>query len=113
MSARIRPLRQIDFIDFARVVITYMDDWSNSAQQRTLLALDACAGLKEESDKKYRLWQTVELNLWEFPEAVENGFHKFYKDSFTERLEALHYHDANCVNTAKCDICKVIARWCK
>ena len=37
-----------DFNSFARITVTYMEDWSKKAQKRILLALDACAGLNDD-----------------------------------------------------------------
>tara|TARA_R100001377_G_C3089614_1_gene75359 strand:- start:33 stop:371 length:339 start_codon:yes stop_codon:yes gene_type:complete len=101
-----------DFNSFARITVTYMEDWSKKAQKRILLALDACAGLKDDSEKRFRLWQTLETALWEFPEAVEMGFKKFVTLRFAERQDALQYHDRNCVHS-DCTICDLMDKWCK
>ena len=92
---RIRPIRHLSFNDFVRVIISYDDVWSNSAKNKIKLALDACAGLEDETDKKYRLWQTVKIILWEIEEAVETGFTDYARKAFTERHEALQYHNKN------------------
>ena len=101
-----------DFNSFARITVTYMEDWSKKAQKRILLALDACAGLNDDSEKKFRLWQTLETTLWEFPEAVDIGFKKFVTLRFAERQDALHYHDRNC-NFSECTICDLMDKWYK
>ena len=67
--------------------------------------------LETEIEKKYRLWQTVKIVLWEIPEAVEIGFTDYAKEAFTERHEALQYHDKNCTDFYNCNICDIMKRW--
>tara|TARA_R100001443_G_scaffold72179_1_gene80303 strand:+ start:18560 stop:18871 length:312 start_codon:yes stop_codon:yes gene_type:complete len=101
----------MSFIDFSRVIISYDNAWSDSAKKKIKLALDACAGLETEIEKKYRLWQTVKIVLWEIPEAVEIGFTDYARKAFTERHEALQYHDKNCTDFYNCNICDIMKRW--
>ena len=109
-SRRIRHIRDLKYDDFARVIVSYDNEWSNSAKDRIKLAFNACSGLEDESDKKYRLWQTIQVLLWEFPEAVDIGFNHYAKKNFIERYNALQYHDKNCKGK-DCKVCDIMDRW--
>ena len=97
----------MSYEDMKRVVTTF--DWSKKAQTRLKQTFNVCDSLSEEKDKRFRLWQCLNMVLWENHEAVDIGFRPFAKKYFNERLDALHYHDKNC--NEYCEVCKKLERW--
>ena len=112
-TRRIGPIRHLGFDDFVKVIISYDKIWSNSAKKKIKLALDACSGLEDETAKKYRLWQTVKIILWEIPEAVDIGFTDYARKAFSERHEALLYHEKNQANFYNNYISGIMKGWNK
>tara|TARA_R100001463_G_scaffold83327_1_gene137886 strand:+ start:202 stop:543 length:342 start_codon:yes stop_codon:yes gene_type:complete len=97
----------MSYEDMKRVVTTF--DWSSRARRRLKQTFNVCDSLSEEKDKRFRLWQSLNMVLWENQEAVDMGFRKFARKHFNERLDALHYHDKNC--NKYCEICAKLKRW--
>jgi|5_EtaG_2_1085323.scaffolds.fasta_scaffold36567_3 hypothetical protein len=97
----------MSYKDMKRVVTTF--DWSKKARKRLRQTFNVCDSLSEEKDKRFRLWQSLKIVLWENNEAVEMGFRKFAKKHFNERLDALYYHDKNC--NKYCEVCAKLERW--
>lgn len=97
----------MSYEDMKRVVATF--DWSKNARKRLRQTFNVCDSLSEEKDKRFRLWQSLKIVLWENREAVDMGFRKFARQRFNERLDALHYHDKNC--NEYCEVCAKLERW--
>ena len=104
---RMPRLRNMSYDDIKRVVATF--DWSKKAKKRLKQAIVVCDSLEGEYDKRFRLWQTINVVLWENNEAVDIGFRTFAKKYFNDRLDALKYHDKNC--NKYCNICKIMESW--
>lgn len=104
---RLPRLRNMSYEDMKRVVVTF--DWSKKARKRLRQTFNVCDSLSEEKDKRFRLWQSLKIVLWENREAVDMGFRKFARHHFNERLDALHYHDKNC--NKYCEVCAKLERW--
>ena len=105
--SRLPRLRNMSYEDMKRVVTTF--DWSKKARKRLRQTFNVCDSLSEEKDKRFRLWQSLKIVLWEQREAVEMGFREFARQRFNERLDALHYHDKNC--NEYCEVCAKLERW--
>jgi len=70
------------------------------------IALKATSAYYSDKDKIFRVWQTLEKELWSIPEAVEKGFHKYVSEKRVEILQAFEYHNINC--QSKCKLCEVL-----
>ena len=70
------------------------------------IALKATRAYYSDNDKIFRVWQTLEKELWNIPEAVEKGFHKYISEKRERILQAFKYHDINC--ESKCELCEVL-----
>ena len=44
------------------------------------IALKTTSVYYSDKDKIFRVWQTLEKELWSVPEAVEKGFHKYISE---------------------------------
>tara|TARA_S200002703_G_scaffold136285_2_gene125546 strand:+ start:2340 stop:2708 length:369 start_codon:yes stop_codon:yes gene_type:complete len=70
------------------------------------IALKATSVYPDDKNKIFRVWQTLEKELWSIPEAVEKGFHSYIEERKKEILQAFEYHNANC--KSKCKLCEVL-----
>ena len=70
------------------------------------IALKATSVYYSDKDKIFRVWQTLEKELWSVPEAVEKGFHKYISEKRERILQAFEYHDINC--ESECELCEVL-----
>lgn len=93
-------------------LLTIMDDFSHVSRIKLLLALEVCDELDDEDDRKFRLRQTLYTALWEFEDAVKNGFDTWLDDNLLVRHHAIMYHSSNegeCGH--ECKLCKGNYRW--
>ena len=100
-------MSMLSFKDMKLVSLSYLDEFSRLNQQRLLVAIKSCEPMKTEREKKFRLYRILHLILWDIEEAVEIGFVNFINTKFSERLEAIKYHDFNKDQNCFCSICKL------
>lgn len=60
-----------------------------------------------DKEKSYRLINTLKQRLWDVPEAIETGFHKYIRNKTKEHIQLLNYHDKHCPKE-NCKVCEVL-----
>jgi|TARA_R110000782_G_scaffold247939_1_gene334806 hypothetical protein len=104
--------RKLSYSEYKRAMLTYLNSFKLESKRRLLLAFEVCDKMEDESEKKYRLEQTVNSVLWDFDEAIEIGFAEWKSFNLVNRNNALIYHD---LNKDECDgnclLCKEAFGW--
>lgn len=77
------------------VLLSFLDDFSEENQRQILLAISLCDDNEPDRDKIFRMLYCFKNALWDKPEAVSMGFHKWMEVYFSERIGAMHYHNIN------------------
>ena len=93
-------------------ILSILDDFSFISRTKLILALEVCDELDDESEKKFRLRQTLHTVLWEFDDAVATGFEQWLDNNLLIRHHAIIYHslnDGECGH--ECQLCKGNYRW--
>jgi hypothetical protein len=60
-----------------------------------------------DKEKSYRLINTLKHRLWDIPEAIETGFHKYIRIKTKEYTDLLNYHSKHCPKE-NCKVCEVL-----
>lgn len=76
------------------------------SKKKLLVAFDASKEYSDEKDQIYRVWKSLERELWKNETAIDEGFHTFIRRKIVEINEAFKYHDKNC--QSKCELCEVL-----
>ena len=79
---------------------------SKESINKVRLAINVCESLMYDKDKIFRLTQTYIQQLWDIPEAVEMGFHKYFRIEATKNKKMLQYHKKHCPKTIYCKVCE-------
>ena len=88
------------------VIIKMSSGLSDESIKRIVLAINVCNSLHGEKDKIYRLTQTYIDCLWDIPDAVSVGFHKYFRQTVKKTKALLQYHRKHCPQVEGCLVCK-------
>lgn len=75
-----------------QVIESYMGDLSKDNQNRMQIIIDTCKQLKEK-EQIFNMTTGFRSCLWDIPEAVTMGFHKWMEENIPQRLAAIQYHE--------------------
>ncbi len=87
------------------VIIIMSEDLSDKSLKNIVLAMNVSASLLDDKDKIYRLTQTYRSALWDIPEAISQGFHKYLRINAEETKKMLSYHKKHCPKDTTCKVC--------
>ena len=90
------------------VIIKMCKGLSDESINKIRLAINVCESLMYDRDKIFRLTQTYIQQLWDIPEAVNTGFHKYFKQEATKQKKLLQYHKKHCPKTHECKVCEIM-----
>tara|TARA_R100000734_G_C3278177_1_gene72448 strand:- start:269 stop:589 length:321 start_codon:yes stop_codon:yes gene_type:complete len=78
--------------------------FDKESSKRIKAAISAASVFDDDSSKIFRLWATLEIELWKIEEAVELGFHRWIEEQRQNVKLAVKYHEHNCND--KCEFCE-------
>ena len=90
------------------ILNTLFNTLNKSEQNRLLLAFEVCKELEDETDKNFRLEQTIDMVLWNNNVAISIGFLKWKEKNILQRYHAIKYHNLNDECKDNCEICRGI-----
>ena len=81
-------------------------DYSPANIQRVKMAVNVCESLIDDTDKMYRMNDTLMLCFWDIREAIEMGFPQYLKQELKLSKEIVEYHKYNCEGEPDCVVCQ-------
>tara|TARA_R110001592_G_scaffold13564_14_gene61974 strand:- start:1131 stop:1505 length:375 start_codon:yes stop_codon:yes gene_type:complete len=90
------------------VIIKMSSDLTDGSIKNIVLAINVCHSLQNDKDKIYRLTQTFIETLWDIPEAIEQGFHKYLRTRARKIKALFQYHNKHCPNNELCKVCEIM-----
>ena len=90
------------------ILYTLFNTFDKNEQNRLLLAFEVCQEVELETDKNYRLDQTIDMILWNNHNAVSVGFLEWKEKNILQRHHAIKYHSLNDECGNNCEICRGI-----
>lgn len=97
-----------DYEECESVIIKMCSGLTDESINKIRLAINVCGSLMYDKDKIFRLTQTYLQVLWDIPEAIEMGFHKYFRKEVKKQKALLQYHKKHCPNTPECKVCEQI-----
>jgi len=95
----------LSYDERVEILYTLFNTFNKSEQNRLLLAFEVCNELENETDKNYRLDQTIDMILWNNNIAVNIGFVEWKDKNIYQRHHAIKYHNLNNECKGDCEIC--------
>jgi len=90
------------------VIIKMSSGLTDGSIKNIVLAINVCHSLQDDKDKIYRLTQTFMETLWDKPEAIEMGFHKYFRLRANKIKGLFLYHDKHCPKNELCKVCEIM-----
>tara|TARA_R100000734_G_scaffold18944_1_gene17167 strand:+ start:1178 stop:1552 length:375 start_codon:yes stop_codon:yes gene_type:complete len=90
------------------VIIKMCSRLTDESINKVRLAINVCESLMYDKDKIFRLTQTYLETLWDIPEAIEMGFHRYFRKEVNKQKKLLQYHAKHCPKTHECKVCQIM-----
>lgn len=95
-----------DYEECESVIIKMCSGLSDESINKIRLAINVCESLMYDKDKIFRLTQSYIQTLWDIPEAVQTGFHKYFRNRVIKEKALMQYHRKHCPNNELCKVCE-------